>query len=38
MAGMGYLIATCWRSFRDATAEPHRSPQPEIWVGRSSGL
>ncbi len=24
-------------SFRDATAEPHPSPQPEIWVGGSSG-
>jgi len=23
-------------SFRDATAEPHPSPQPEIWVGGSS--
>jgi probable F420-dependent oxidoreductase len=23
-------------SFRDATSEPHRSPQPEIWVGGSS--
>jgi probable F420-dependent oxidoreductase len=25
-----------WWSFRDATAEPHPSPQPEIWVGGSS--
>ena len=23
-------------SYRDATAEPHPSPQPEIWVGGSS--
>ena len=23
-------------SFHDATAEPHPSPQPEIWVGGSS--
>ena len=23
-------------SFRDATAEPHPSPQPELWVGGSS--
>jgi len=23
-------------SFRDATSEPHPSPQPEIWVGGSS--
>ena len=27
---------TYW-SFRDATAEPHPEPQPEIWVGGSSG-
>lgn len=26
-----------WWSFRDATAEPHPSPQPELWVGGSSG-
>ena len=25
----------CW-SYRNATAEPHPSPQPEIWVGGSS--
>ena len=25
-----------WWSFHDATAEPHPSPQPEIWVGGSS--
>src|SRR5207248_582413 len=25
-----------WWSFRDATAEPHPSPQPELWVGGSS--
>ena len=25
-----------WWSFREATAEPHPSPQPEIWVGGSS--
>ena len=25
-----------YSSFRDATAEPHPSPQPEIWVGGSS--
>lgn len=25
-----------WWSYRDATAEPHPSPQPEIWVGGSS--
>jgi probable F420-dependent oxidoreductase len=25
-----------WWSFRDATAEPHPSPQPEVWVGGSS--
>ena len=25
----------CW-SYRSATAEPHPSPQPEIWVGGSS--
>ncbi len=24
-------------SFHDATSEPHPSPQPEIWVGGSSG-
>lgn len=25
-----------WWSFREATAEPHPSPQPEIWVGGGS--
>jgi probable F420-dependent oxidoreductase len=25
-----------WWSFHDATAEPHASPQPEIWVGGRS--
>jgi probable F420-dependent oxidoreductase len=25
-----------WWSFRNATSEPHPSPQPEIWVGGSS--
>jgi probable F420-dependent oxidoreductase len=25
-----------WWSFHDATAEPHPSPQPQIWVGGSS--
>jgi probable F420-dependent oxidoreductase len=25
-----------WWSFHDATAEPHPSPQPEIWIGGSS--
>ena len=24
-------------SFHDATAEPHPSPQPELWIGGSSG-
>ena len=40
------LLRALWRgessfqgerwSFRDATAEPHPSPEPEIWVGGSS--
>ncbi len=34
-SGAGDFEGELW-SFRDATAEPHPSPRPEIWVGGSS--
>ena len=34
-SGEGNFDGEYW-SFHDATAEPHPSPQPEVWVGGSS--